>query len=48
MGNIIAGGMIVLLLGLAIYKMYKDKKAGKHCSGCSGCPSQCDCESKHK
>ncbi|GMQ63037.1 FeoB-associated Cys-rich membrane protein [Vallitalea maricola] len=46
MGNFIAGGIIILLVGLAIHKMYKDKKAGKKCSGCSSCPAQCDCESK--
>ncbi|MCT4688556.1 FeoB-associated Cys-rich membrane protein [Vallitalea sp.] len=46
MGNFIAGCIIILLVGLAIYKMYKDKKAGKKCSGCSSCPTQCDCESK--
>ncbi|QUH30092.1 FeoB-associated Cys-rich membrane protein [Vallitalea guaymasensis] len=46
MGNFIAGGIIILLVGLAIYKMYKDKKAGKKCSGCSSCPAQSNCESK--
>ncbi len=46
MGNIIAIGVVAIVVGLAIYKMYKDKKQGKHCSGCSACPSQSDCESK--
>lgn len=46
MGDIIASGIVILLIGLAIYKMYKDKKQGKHCSGCSGCPSESSCESK--
>jgi hypothetical protein len=45
MGNFIAICIIVGLLGLAIYKMVKDKKAGKKCSGCSSCPSNCDCNS---
>lgn len=45
MGNIITGGIIILLIGLASYKLYKDKKAGKHCTGCSSCPSQSTCGS---
>ncbi|GKX30385.1 hypothetical protein SH1V18_28650 [Vallitalea longa] len=46
MGNFIAAFIIILLVGLAIYKMYKDKKAGKKCSGCSNCPAQYNCQSK--
>lgn len=47
MGNIIAGGIIVLLIGLASYKIYRDKKMGKACSGCSSCPTADSCGSKH-
>lgn len=47
MGDYIAGGIVILIIGLAIYKMYRDKKAGKHCTGCSGCPSESQCGSKH-
>lgn len=48
MGNVIAALIIILLVGLAIYKMYKDKKAGKKCSGCNSCPYHSDCDSKDK
>lgn len=42
MGNIIVGGVVVILIGLAVGSMVRDKKKGKSlgcgcdCSHCSG------------
>lgn len=36
MGNIIVGGIVLAIIGAAAYSLYRDKKAGKGCSGCSG------------
>ncbi|MGI6213071.1 MAG: hypothetical protein ACOYIQ_00760 [Christensenellales bacterium] len=40
-GNIIGIGGYLLLLSGAIYKLYKDKKAGK--SKCYSCPARGEC-----
>ncbi len=54
MGNLIVGGIVVLIVGLDIYYLYKQKKSGKslqcgmkcdHCGG--GCSGGCDCERPH-
>ena len=39
MGNVIVGSIIVIVLGLAIYKIYRDKKNNTSpcCGGCAGC-----------
>lgn len=38
MGNVIVGGILVIIVGLAIYKLRKDKKNGKGCCGdCGSC-----------
>ena len=38
MGDMIIGGIIMIVLGLAVFKMYRDKKNHKSCcSSCSGC-----------
>jgi len=42
MGTLITGAVVVCIIALAIYKMYKDKKSGRACSGCesrSCCPN---------
>ena len=46
MKDIIVVAIIVLILGLAIFYIYKAKKNGKKCIGCpeSGC-SSCSCSS---
>lgn len=42
-GTLIAGGIVLLLVGLVVWKMVKDKKSGKSiqcggdCSKCKGC-----------
>ncbi len=39
--------VVILFVGFIIYKMYKDKKAGKSACGCkcSGCPNSSLCHS---
>lgn len=43
LGTAIAGGIVLLLVGLVVWKMVKDKKSGKSiqcggdCSKCKGC-----------
>lgn len=41
--DLIVGGVVVIGAGLAVWKTWKDKKAGKTgCGGnCSGCQSAC-------
>jgi len=48
MDNLIIIGVLALILGLAIYYIYKSKKSGKKCIGCpdsgscsSGCCMSC-------
>ncbi|MFI3174211.1 MAG: FeoB-associated Cys-rich membrane protein [Bacillota bacterium] len=38
--DFIVGGIIVLILGLSVTYMVKEKKKGNHCCGCS-CAGQC-------
>ena len=42
MGTVIVGGVLAIIVGLLIWKMIKDKKAGKSscggdCAHCKGC-----------
>jgi len=38
----IVGTVVVVIVGLAVYKVYKDRKDGKGCScACGECPSDC-------
>ncbi len=37
MGNIIIGGSLALAMIAAVYKIIKDRKSGKACSGGCGC-----------
>lgn len=39
MTNIIAGLVIVLIVGLAAFYVYREKKSGKKCIGCPECNS---------
>ena len=47
MGDMIVIAALVLIIGLIVRGMIRDKKAGK-CSGCTGCPSRgcCGCSEK--
>ena len=46
MGTWIVGAIVLFIIVLAGYKVFKDKKNGKGCSsgceGCSGCPSSAE------
>ena len=44
-GDIIVIAVLVLVIGLIVRGMIRDKKKGKccGCSGCSGCPSKGTC-----
>lgn len=50
MGDVIVIAALVLIIGLIVRGMIRDKKAGKcsGCSGCTGCPSRgfCGCSEK--
>lgn len=50
MGDMIVIAALVLIIGLIVRGMIRDKKAGKcsGCSGCTGCPSWgcCGCSEK--
>ena len=39
--------VVAALVGLAIYKMVRDKKKGVKCSGCSGCSESSGCSEDH-
>jgi len=42
MGTVIVGAIVACIIGLAVFKVYKDRKKGKGCTqGCDGCP-HCD------
>jgi hypothetical protein len=45
LGNIIVSAILVVVVGLVVFKMIKDKKSGKSsCScGCAGCPMSGKC-----
>ncbi len=49
MGNIIVIGIILVIIGLASYKVYLDKKNNVKCSGCphsKSCGTKDSCGSK--
>ena len=51
MGNLIVGGIILLIIGGAVAKIIKEKKNGAKCigcpsRGCAACKSEC-AENKH-
>lgn len=42
--------VVAALIGLAIYKIVRDKQKGVKCSGCSGCSESsesCECSEQH-
>lgn len=41
MANIIAGILVIAVLGGVIYSMVRNKKQGKSSCGCSGCAGGC-------
>ena len=45
MGDMIVIAALVLIIGLIVRGMIRDKKAGK-CSGCSGCTGCTGCRSR--
>jgi hypothetical protein len=49
MENIIIIAVVVILIAIAGYYIYKEKKAGKKCIGCpycSSCSGKCDTDKK--
>ncbi len=50
LATIIVFLVVALVVGLVVFKMIKDKKAGKKsCScGCGGCPMKDSCHSNNK
>lgn len=50
LANVILIAVIVLIVGLALFYIYKQKKAGAACIGCpyaKECASKCKCNSKN-
>ena len=50
MGSIVIGALLLALVGVIVFKISKDKRAGKtSCGcGCSGCPMSGKCHEKGK
>lgn len=48
MGTVIVGAVVLAVCGLAVRKIYQDKKSGNGCSGCGGSCSGCqgECHTK--
>ena len=48
-GDVLVLAVLGLIIGAVIGKMYRDKKAGKHCScgSCQGCSMGCSCASQN-
>ncbi len=42
-GDLIVLGVIVVIIGLALTKIIRDKKKGKCVSGCANCPYNGKC-----
>jgi hypothetical protein len=42
LGNIIVGAVVLAIVGLAAWKMLKDRKKGGSCGGSCGCCSSSD------
>lgn len=46
-GTIIVAAVLVLVVGFVIYRMIKDRKSGKGCTGnCASCGGHCSHASK--
>ena len=37
MGTVVTGGILLIVTGLIIKKMIRDKKSGSDCGRCKGC-----------
>lgn len=51
MGTIIVAAVLILAVGAAVYRMYKDKKSGKslHCGcNCARCGGACGMAAREK
>ena len=50
MGTVVVVIILVVIVGLVIWRMIKDKKAGKSTCGCScgNCPMSGQCHSKNR
>ncbi len=50
MGSIVVGVLLLALVGVIVYKIGKDKRAGKSSCGCgcSGCPMSGKCHENNK
>ena len=46
MANYVVGGVVAVLVILAVYSLLNKKKDGGCCGGCSGCSK--DCSLNHK
>jgi hypothetical protein len=47
MGTWIVGAVVVYIVGLAAYKVYKDYQSGKGCGhGCEGCRTSGSCHNE--
>ncbi|MBQ8309950.1 MAG: FeoB-associated Cys-rich membrane protein [Clostridia bacterium] len=49
-GSILVGAVLLLLIGVIVYMMRKDKKAGNSSCGssCASCPMSGKCHEKNK
>ena len=45
-GNLIAGSIVLILVSLAIFSIYKNRKQGKCCGCDSSCPHSSGCRKK--
>ena len=45
-GNLIAGSIVVALISLAVFSIYKNRKQGKCCGCDSSCPHSSECKKK--
>ena len=50
MENIIISVILIIIIGLAVFYIYKEKKSGKKCIGCpnscKSCEGACHCNDK--
>jgi len=46
MANYVIGGVVAILILLAVRSLLKKKKEGGGCSGCSGCSKDCSLNGK--
>lgn len=45
-GNLIAGSIVLALVSLAVFNIYKNRKQGKCCGCDSSCPDSKTCKGK--